>query len=336
MPRAMEEKFHAALRPYPPAGRYLVAVSGGRDSVALLHLLLEQGYHRLIVCHLDHGLRGDESAADARFVETLANTHGLPSETARADVAALARAGKQSLETAGREARYRFFAGIARRRRCWTLLLGHHADDRVETLLFNLLRGTGLAGLSTMRPVSWRWVDQPGAGACALQIARPLLDVWRVEIDAFLAARGLPWREDASNLDPAHTRNRLRAEALPMLAQVFGREVKAALWRSADLLAAEETWLRDLSRPEIELLPAELPVPALRAHPVALQRRVLRAWLQGTHGIPGVGYREVEAVRALLSTAPRGSAKVNLPGGRWGRRRRGTLFVENPREPGIR
>lgn len=315
-----------ALRPFPSASRLLVGVSGGRDSVALLHLLLEHGRRRLIVCHLDHGLRGEESAADARFVEALANAHGLPLETARADVAALARDRKQSLETAGREARHAFFAEVARRQRCWTLALGHHADDRVETLLFNLLRGTGAAGLGAMRPAAWHWVAATDGGG-ALQIVRPLLGSWREEITAYLAARNLSWREDPSNRDPAHTRNRLRAEALPMLEQVFGREVKAALWRSADLLAAEEAWLRDLAHPEIEALPVELPAPALRAHPLALQRRILRAWLRA-HGVPGVGFREVEAVRALLLPTPGKSAKVNLPGGRHARRRAGVLFVE--------
>ena len=317
----------AAFFPANRDQRCLVGVSGGRDSVALLHLLLEHGYRRLIVCHLDHGLR-EESAEDARFVAALARQHDLSFETTRADVTALARAGKQSLETAGRAARHAFFATVAHRQRCWTLLLGHHADDRVETLLFNLLRGTGITGLGALRPATWRWVaPDDAAPGCALQILRPLLGIWRAEINAYLAERHLTWREDASNRDSAHTRNRLRAEALPMLEKLIGRDVKPALWRSADLLAAEDRWLRDLTQPDIEALPSELPTAALRLQPVALQRRVLRAWLRA-HGIPHVGYREVEAVRALLTPTPGKSAKNNLPGDRHARRRAGVLFVD--------
>ncbi|MBV9127811.1 MAG: tRNA(Ile)-lysidine synthetase, partial [Verrucomicrobia bacterium] len=111
----------AAFFPANREQRCLVGVSGGRDSVALLHLLLEHGYHRLIVCHLDHGLR-EESAEDARFVAALARQHDLAFETTRTDVAALARASKQSLEAAGRAARHAFFATVAHRNRCWTLL----------------------------------------------------------------------------------------------------------------------------------------------------------------------------------------------------------------------
>ena len=112
-----------ALQPYPSEDRYLVGVSGGRDSVALLHALTAAGYQRLVVCHLEHNLRGKAGRADARFVERLAAEHGLPSEIGRADVPTLARASKHSPETAAREARHAFFAEVAGRRRCRTLFL---------------------------------------------------------------------------------------------------------------------------------------------------------------------------------------------------------------------
>ena len=127
--------------------RYLVGVSGGRDSVALLHALVEAGFRRLIVCHLNHGLRGRAAAADARFVATLAARLGLECESEQVDVARLAKKMGQSLETAAREVRYAFFARVARRRRCRSLFLGHHAGDQVETFLFNLFRGSGRGGL---------------------------------------------------------------------------------------------------------------------------------------------------------------------------------------------
>ena len=133
---------------FPPMHRYLIGVSGGRDSIALLHLLTNLGYRRLIVCHLDHQLRGRSSTADAKFVRGLARKLKLECELGRINVAVRARRKKQSIETAGRNARYEFFARIARRRRCRTIFLGHHADDLVETFLLNLFRGAGPTGLA--------------------------------------------------------------------------------------------------------------------------------------------------------------------------------------------
>ena len=326
---AFSAKLATALRLYPPEERYLVGVSGGRDSVALLHGLLGQGFRRLVVCHLDHGLRGAAARADARFAGRLADSLGLRFETDRVDVPTLARERKLSLETAAREARYGFFARAAGRRRCRTLFLAHHADDQAETFLFNLLRGAGPGGLAGMRPESKRTV-----GRRTLRVVRPLLAVWRTEIDDFLRKNHLRWREDRTNADPAHaTRNRLRLEVLPLLAAALGREVKPALWRAADLLAAEEAWLAELTASDAAL-PVELPLPSLAGQPLARQRRLLRAWLRAA-GVPGVGYQEVETVRALLDKEG-GPAKVNLPGGRHARRRAGVLFLEGPAAGGIK
>src|SRR5688500_16582742 len=143
---------------FPPDDRYLIGVSGGRDSVTLLHLLADAGYRRLIVCHLDHKLRGKAGGSDAAFVRQLAKRLQLDVEIESADVKALARQSKQSIETAGRTARYEFFARIARRRRCRTLFVAHHADDLVETFLLNLFRGAGPVGFGSMRDVASRKV----------------------------------------------------------------------------------------------------------------------------------------------------------------------------------
>ncbi len=135
------------LRGFPPDGRYLLAVSGGRDSVALLHWLKERGYKKLIVCHLNHQLRGRSSDANARFVEKLAAQYDVDLEMRSTNVRALAAKQKISIETAAREARYKFFAQVAKQRRTQTIFLGHHADDLVETFLINLFRGSGATGL---------------------------------------------------------------------------------------------------------------------------------------------------------------------------------------------
>ncbi len=306
------------LRACPSRRRHLVGVSGGRDSVALLHLLFERADRKLIVCHLDHGLRGRAARDDARFVARLAASLKLPCVTERVDVAALATERGISVETAAREARHDFFARVGRRERVTTLFLAHHADDQVETFLFHLLRGAGPAGLAGMRPVSKRG---------ALTLIRPLLAVWRRELDAWIEERGLRWREDASNTDDAHTRNRIRLSLLPALARELGREVKPAIWRAADLLGAEEEWMQSTLHSEINALPVELRVKSICVAPLAKQRRLLRAWLE-QRGI-SAGYAEVEAVRSLLDPDAEGHpAKINLPFDRHVRRRAGRIWLE--------
>src|SRR6266513_6516653 len=139
---------------FPRDARYLIGVSGGRDSVALLHWLINLGYKKLIVCHLNHQLRGRSSDADARFVEKLAAKYVVDLEMGSTNVRALAAKQKISIEAAGREARYKFFAQVTKRRRCRTIFLAHHADDLVETFLINLFRGSGATGLGSIQEVS--------------------------------------------------------------------------------------------------------------------------------------------------------------------------------------
>ena len=165
-------------RDFPPTRRYLIGVSGGRDSVALLHSLVDLGYTKLIVCHLDHQLRGRSAKADAKFAEKLAANYDLDFEHGSTNVRALAAKKKMSIEAAGRDARYKFFAKIAKRRRCREIFLAHHADDLVETFLINLFRGTGSTGLAGMREITTRRIDDVD-----LTIVRPLLGVWRTKID---------------------------------------------------------------------------------------------------------------------------------------------------------
>lgn len=311
------EALHLKLDGVSCSTRYLVGVSGGRDSVALLHALLEAGFKRLIVCHLNHGLRGRAATGDAHFVQALAGKLGLECEMEKVDVTWLAVESGQSLETAAREARYAFFARVAKRRRCRTLFLGHHAGDQVETFLWNLFRGSGRAGLGGMSMEFIRKVD-----GVQLRLLRPLLGVWRKEIDIYLKNRGLRFREDESNQDTEFTRNRIRHELIPVLEQVFGRNVSGAVWRAATILREEEDWLAEIIGTEKE---AELAVPVLREQPVAQQRRRILAWLR-RNGVPELGFDQVEAVRSLLTVE--GPAKINLPGNQHARRKSKRLFLE--------
>ncbi len=275
-PKSGERALTLDPRGLAPAGApALIGVSGGRDSVALLHALVERGERALVVCHFDHALR-PESAAEAEFVADLARGYGLPCEIERR-TAPLRE--KHSLETAARVARYAFFSAVAARRECPRLYLAHHADDQAETLLFNLLRGSGAAGLGGMRPASQRG---------ALTLHRPLLGTWREEIDRYVAAHALRHCEDPTNRDLLHTRNRMRHEIIPFLEKTLGRNVRAALWRSAEILGAEDDLLSSLTPPTVPA--AELEVAILRALPLALQRRAVQAWLGG-NGVPNVELR---------------------------------------------
>ena len=236
-------------RDFPEEARHLIGVSGGRDSVALLHLLVNLGYEKLIVCHLNHQLRGRMSDADARFVQKAVErynqefvgqaprlptsriakrsarpatrTADLDFELGAVNVRALAAKKKISIETAAREARYKFFAQTARRRKCKTIFLAHHADDLVETFLINLFRGAGAAGLSGMREISTRWIDDVD-----LTIVRPFLSVWRKEIDVYVREQRIKFREDASNKNLDPLRNRIRHRIIPYLEKILGRNIR--------------------------------------------------------------------------------------------------------------
>ena len=311
-------------RSFPPDMRYLIGVSGGRDSVALLDSLVRLGYERLIVCHLNHRLRGRSGDADARFVKGLVKRYNqgfgasIQFELGSANVRALGKKQKMSIETAAREARYAFFAKTARRRNCRTIFVAHHADDLVETFLINLVRGAGSAGLSAMREISTRRIDDVD-----LTIVRPFLRVWRKEIDDYISEHRLMFREDATNKNLTPLRNRIRHRIIPYLEKTLGRNIRQNIWRTAMIAADEEKWI------ESELpnsKHADFSVGKLRALPVALQRRALLKWLRAQN-VSDVGFDAIERVRSLVDRDAR-IAKVNLSRDRHARRRAGKIFVE--------
>jgi tRNA(Ile)-lysidine synthase len=306
------------LRRFPPDGCYLVGVSGGRDSVTLLHYLIEAGYKNLIVCHLNHQLRGRSSTADARFVEKLAGKCDLNIEVAATNVRALAKKEKISMEAAAREARYKFFAETARRRKCKTIFLAHHADDLVETFLINLFRGAGAAGLSGMRAVSTRRIDHLN-----LAIVRPFLGVWRKEIDIYVREHRINFREDASNKNLNPLRNRIRHRIIPYLEKILGRNIRPAIWRAAAIAGEEEHWIEKQLPGSTDV---QFSVARLRALPAALQRRAILRWLRAQK-ISEISFDLIERVRSLADHDA-ATAKVNLPRDRHARRRAGRIFVE--------
>jgi tRNA(Ile)-lysidine synthase len=305
-------------RDLPPDARYLIGVSGGRDSVALLHWLISLGYEQLIVCHLNHRLRGRSSDVDARFVGKLAAKYQTKVAIDSEDVRAMAKRKKMSIETAAREARYSFFAETARSRNCHTIFVAHHADDLVETFLINLFRGAGSAGLSAMREISTRRIDDVD-----LTIVRPFLCLWRKEIDHYVRDHRLRFREDATNEDLTLVRNRIRHRIIPYLEKMHGRNIRQNIWRTAIIAADEEKWIESELRDSTH---ADLSIVKLRALPIALQRRAILKWLRARN-ISNVGFDAIERVRSLADRDTR-VAKVNLPENRHARRRGGKIFIE--------
>lgn len=253
----------------------LIGFSGGPDSSALLRAMHGLGY-RLIVAHLDHGLRS-ESAEDARHAERVAAAYGLPFFSARVDVGALARAGKLSIEEAARVERYKFLFRLARDHGAQAVAVAHNADDQAETVLMHLLRGAGTAGLRGMalRLLPNQWSE-------SIPLVRPLLGIWRSEVLEYCQVYGLKPLHDASNADTAFFRNKLRHDLLPML-ESYALGVKTRLLHSAELLSADhdlmeklvqEAWRGCLAQRSQDFLAFDR--AAFLAAPLALQRALLR------------------------------------------------------------
>ncbi len=291
---------------FADGGRIGVAVSGGADSVALLHALRQLYPNRPIAAvHLNHCLRGDASDGDERFVRKLAQRMDCDVLVRRVDVAARAQDSRESLESAGRSARYAFFADLRGSGECGVIATAHTRSDQAETVLFRVLRGSGGAGLAGILPTR-----RDG-------IVRPMLDVTRAEVLTYLRACSLKWREDSSNDDPAFARNRLRRQLLPMLRQDWNPGIESALANTAEWALEEgRFWDAEIAqlRPECVSETSDgtvLDVAKVRSLHPAVQRRLLHCALRDFGAAPG--FVHVEALRALV-VQPRGSGVAEVPG----------------------
>ncbi|MFZ5451558.1 MAG: tRNA lysidine(34) synthetase TilS [Thermodesulfobacteriota bacterium] len=276
--------------------RVLVAVSGGPDSVALLHLLKRLQPEldlQLAVAHFNHGLRGRQSREEAEFVAALAQSLSLPFHGGAGDTRDLARREKISLQMAGRRLRLQFLRDTCRTHLYQRLALGHTADDQVELFFLRLLKGSGPEGLSGMRP------------ATPEGLVRPLLAVFKNAILAWLCQENLPYRQDPSNLKRDYLRNRVRLDLLPQL-QEYNPRLHEAVWRTQFLLQEQEGLLApevDRAWPEVgeTLIPDfhRLHLPQFLELPHALQKLVLRRVLQKILEEYPLSAAQVEAVLNL-------------------------------------
>jgi tRNA(Ile)-lysidine synthase len=323
---------------FAPGDGVVVAVSGGPDSLALLHALHEIGGDwslRLVVAHLDHAIRGEAGVEDAAFVAAEAARLGLPHVVERQDVPVLADARRLSLEQAGREARYAFYGRVAIERGCARVATGHTADDRAETVLLNLLRGTGIDGLSGIPP------RRPLCdGAASLEVVRPLIDCRRGQVLSYCDAHGLSPRRDSTNDSLEPTRNRIRHELIPYLEREFRPGIRHLLVRLADLAEEDGALLRALGRRLLADATTahtgnglRLDRLALAGAPPALVRRALREAVRSIDGI-APAYQSADALfrlacgeRATGITMPESGVRAAVQAG--------TLALTPPVETGV-
>jgi tRNA(Ile)-lysidine synthase len=289
----------------------LIGVSGGPDSVALLHILLAcaPAYSlRIAMAHLNHCLRQEESDRDQTFVTALAKRLKLPLYVERQDVRRYQKHRHLSLEEAARELRYRFFHDIAIRHGFEKIALGHHSDDNAELILMCLLRGSGPVGLSGMPPVR----DD--------KIVRPLIHLRRSQIMNYIAAEQLDYIEDSSNRDSQFLRNKIRNQLIPELKAGYNPKLIDSLNRLAAILDAEDQMLDNLIQPIFEKAMIfekqgrlELDIKELNQQPLAVKRRLVRkAILRVKGNLHRIAFVHIEAVLRLVQKGPRAGA-LDLP-----------------------
>jgi tRNA(Ile)-lysidine synthase len=300
----------------------VVGVSGGADSVCLLHVLAKWRRRlgiRLHIAHLDHQIRGAESQADAQYVFNLAGLLGIPVTIDRQDIAAYRTERKCSLEEAARELRYAFFARVARKVGAHRIAIGHTSDDQVETILMHILRGTGITGLCGLAPCSPLVYSTQGISLSAeapsvakrqpgnLLAIRPLLDITREETASYCQNHQLDPRVDSSNLSPSFFRNRLRLHLLPLLRQ-YNPSIDQALIRLADIAKEDNAFIEqqasglwdEVARQENNAI--YLDKRQMAGLPIALQRHLLRVAVTKLAGdVRDIEASHIEAARSLLN-----------------------------------
>ncbi len=281
-----------------PGQTVAAALSGGRDSVCLLHVLQQLSVKlsfKLMAVHVHHGLR-EEADADEAFCRKLCEDLGIELWTNRVDTPARVKADGESVEEAARNLRYAVFEELVKTGNVQRIALAHHQQDQAETVLLHMLRGSGLTGLCGMK-------------AKRLPYIRPLLEVPAAEIDDYIKENALPHVEDSSNQDTAYRRNHIRHQLLPLLQREYNPEIVRALAHMAVRLQEEEDYL-NMQTPDVS---EEISISWLLQYPVNLQKRILRKWLREHGLVQDVQQVHIEQLLDLV----RGSTgrRISLPKG---------------------
>jgi tRNA(Ile)-lysidine synthase len=307
----------------------LVGVSGGSDSVALLHYLAARRTRTrppgpaLVAGHVNHGLRGADADADEAFVRAQCTAWGIPCLVASVEPRARRRARHESLEQAARALRYGALRAMAEEAGAERVAVAHTADDQAETILFRLVRGSGLRGLSGMRPAGH---------VHGVTVVRPLLTTTRAQVLDYLTRHGVGHREDGSNETLGPSRNYLRHEILPRLSERLNPSIRDTLLREARLFAEADAYLetrarRALPRILLNREPGKIALDAaqLRLYPKVLQKYLLRSALRDLCGeVFDLSFAHVEALLSLLGSPP--GTSVDIPNGVRARRERGNVM----------
>jgi tRNA(Ile)-lysidine synthase len=316
----------------------LVAVSGGADSVALIHILFELAPSlavRLAIAHLNHGLRLPESDRDAEFVTSLAHHLKLPLFLDEIDVHSYRERHKLSPEEAARNVRYNFLKQVAEKNDFTKIAVGHHLDDNAELVLMFLLRGSGPLGLSGMPPI--RSGMPPGGDD---KIIRPLIDIRRSQILNYLTQKKLPYVSDSTNTNRRYLRNRIRHDLLPELASKYNPNIVETLNRLACITRSEEQWMEILVEPIFHTIlirreseAVYLSLKSLADFPLAARRRVLRKAIKQVKGnLRRVAFSHIDALLRLAAKTPL-TGSIDLPDGIRARCDHHVLILSKQKQP---
>ncbi len=283
----------------------VVGVSGGADSICLLHILTElrEVYHlKIIAVHINHGIRGDEAKHDEQFVLEVCNRLNVELVIKEFDIPSIAKETKKTLEEAGRDIRYSCFSEVAHKYQANKIAVAHNKNDNVETVLMRIIRGTGTKGLC-------------GISSTRGNIVRPLINVSRREIESYCRENKLEYHIDSTNLESSYTRNKIRLKLIPTIEEEFHSDLLGSITRMANLISEDEKFLDELTfekLTECRVCRNSLNIEKLRQTNLSLKRRVIRAlYLEISDQLSDISYEHIEKIIELMDKET--GKRVSLP-----------------------
>ncbi len=332
MPTTFLDKVKSTIKKYnmlQKGDSVIAGISGGPDSITMLRVLaeLKEEYSlNILVAHLDHKFRGEESSEDRRFCEGLAKGYGIEIISEEIDVPRISREKGISPEEAARFARYDFFKRIAKERGITKIAVGHTRDDQAETVLMRIIRGTGMKGMGGISPVK----DMQG-----FKIIRPLIELSRKEVEGFISEAGLKFRIDSSNKKTIFTRNKIRLGLIPYLEKEFNPNIKEVLANMAENLQVEDEFLERYAKrkskgmSKVRDRAITIDLKKFKKQPEAIRKRILRAVFEELKGdLRRLTYQHWKEIEGLISERPVNSI-VDLPAGISIVKSKGTLVCKS-------